>query len=63
MEKNPGKEYIIFKIQIIMKVIGRKIKEMDMEYNIGLMGIYIEEIGQMIKCVVKVLFNQEMGLL
>ena len=40
-----------------MKVIGRKIKEMDMEYNIGLMGIYIEEIGKMIKCVVKVLFN------
>jgi len=28
-----------------MKVIGRKIEEMDMEYNIGLMEIYIEEIG------------------
>ena len=63
MEKKLGKDYIILKIQIIMKVIGRKIKEMDTEYNFGLMGIYIEEIGKMIKCVVKVLFNQEMGLL
>ena len=39
MEKEKEKEYIIFRMEIDMKVNLKMIKEMDKEFIIGKMGI------------------------